>query len=60
MHLKAKYKAYSYFVILTIQNDYKFTLGKRERVESRADDYNAYHKLAVAVAEVRGSSIAIS
>ena len=28
--------------------------------ESRADDYNAYHKLAVAVAEVRGSSIAIT
>ena len=50
----------SYFVMLTIQNDYKFTSGERERVESRADDYNAYHKLAVAVAEVRGSSIAIS
>ena len=32
----------------------------REREESRADDYNAYHKLAVAVAEVRGLSIAIT
>ena len=53
--MKATYKAYSNFVILTIENDYKFTLGKIERVESRADDYNAYHKLAVAVAEVRGS-----
>ena len=58
--MKAKYKAYSYFVMLKFQNDFKFTLGKRERVESRADDYNAYHKLAVAVAEVRGLSIAIS
>ena len=27
------------------------------RVESRADNYNAYHKLAVAVAEVWGSAI---
>ena len=60
LHLKAKYKAYSYFVILTIQNDYKFTSGKIKRVQSRADNYNAYHKLAVAVAEVKGSSIAIT
>ena len=29
----------------------------REREESRADDYNAYHKIAVAVAEVWGSAI---
>ena len=58
--MKAKYKAYSYFVILTIQNDYKFTSGKIKRVQSRADNYNAYHKLAVAVAEVKGSSIAIT
>ena len=58
--MKAKYKAYSYFVILTIQNDYKFTSGKIKRVQSRADNYNAYHKLAVAVAEVKDSSIAIT
>ena len=58
--MKATYKACSNFVILTIQNDYKFTSGKIERVESRADDYNAYHKLAVAGAEVRGWSIAIT
>ena len=57
LHLKAKYKAYSYFVILTIQNDHKFTSGKIKRVQSRADNYNAYHKLAVAVAEVCVSAI---
>ena len=60
LHLKAKHKAYSYFVIWTIQNDFKFTSGKIKRVQSRADNYNAYHKLAVAVAEVKGSSIAIT
>ena len=35
-------------------------LASRERVEresSRADNYNAYHKLAVGVAEVWGSAI---
>ena len=30
---------------------------ERERESSRADNYNAYHKLAVAVAEVWGSAI---
>ena len=30
---------------------------EREREESRADNYNAYHKLAVAVAEVWGLAI---
>ena len=30
---------------------------ERERESSRADNYNAYHKLAVAVAEVWGLAI---
>ena len=34
----------SYFVMLKIQNDYKFTQSEREMEESRADDYNAYHQ----------------
>ena len=53
LHLKAKYKAYSYFVILTIQNDHKFTSCKIKRVQSRADNYNTYHKLAVTEQKLR-------